>query len=366
LSPPESGEVRKYSLPVTIITVPERPAGAPGEAGHPGVHTDVPERIPRGDGNDQESGGSSPEGRSFVKRIAFIVFALFLIASPALPQSVLNAKEPPRSSLMAPLYHGAVFIQVIPTSNPYYFRAEYATSDSMPTVLAFYIHRPPGIRMFNFYDRRTYMFGFVRQGSKLPDRPEWRDLRLLDDEQNVTLIKFDSFQSAPLVRELRRSPDTPENRAKIEALKTARIMIRYTYRVTEENPAAQHILGLWRVSDRDQKGYYGSTILFRNDSTYVLTLTPENLKELGQPPSSGTSERGRYSVLGNIIALRTDSPVMGAGRKDGHFSMKGATLLSLEIEGWPRLTYNRPRPEDRRGDVSPPRNPRSAPPINGQ
>ena len=271
-------------------------------------------------------------------RVLIPAAVLYFLTAAAFPQTGLNEKEPSRSQLGAPLYPGAVYIRTISCFDPYHTTAEYVPPDDMKTVLAFFERKLPEKRMFDYQDRRTYLFGFLlKTWSKFPVKPKKGDLHLLEREPNVQLVEFDSNAYDTLITFFERKP---EGKVKAWALMNGRIMIRYTYRLSEEDPAAKKIIGLWRNTDRDQPKYYGSTLEFHGDGSYVFTFTGDNLKALGKSGSPIRSETGTYAILVTIISLKTDQPLAGDARKSG-IAAVGSVSLSLELINWPRLTFIR-------------------------
>jgi hypothetical protein len=182
------------------------------------------------------------------------------------------------------------------------------------------------------------MFGFLlKTWSKFPGKPKKDILHLLESEPNVQLVEYDSDSYTTLINYFDRKP---EGKVKALALMNGRIMIRYTYRRSEDNPAAKKIIGLWRNTDRDQQKYYGSMLEFRPDGTYVFTFTDNNLKAMGKTGSPNKSEAGTYAILSTLISLKTNAPLAGEARKSGIASVRSVSL-SLELINWPRLTFIR-------------------------
>ena len=101
-------------------------------------------------------------------RVLIPAAVLYFLTAAAFPQTGLNEKEPSRSQLGAPLYPGAVYIRTISGFDPYHTTAEYVTPDDMKTVLAFFERKLPEKRMFDYQDRRTYLFGFLLKREEKP------------------------------------------------------------------------------------------------------------------------------------------------------------------------------------------------------
>jgi hypothetical protein len=178
----------------------------------------------------------------------------------------------------------------------------------------------------------------MKTWSKISGSPKKEDLAQLEKEPNLQLRTFDSSRYGTLIDYFRSRPG---GRVKSEALERGNTMIRYTYRVNEEETSAKNIIGTWRNADRALPGYFQSIIEFRGNGTYALTLTDENLKAM-KNASGGKTEAGTFVVMNNTISLQTQSPVRGDGIKSGIVNV-GRASLSLEVIGLPRLTFLRVR-----------------------
>jgi len=265
--------------------------------------------------------------------LAFIMFAV-----QANSQG-LSEKEPSRNLLGAPTYPGAVFIRTVTGLDPYHETAEYITRDTIETVLAFFERKLPEKRQIFFEDKNLYMVAFLmKTWSKLPGNPKKDDLELLEKEPNLRVHTFDSTQYGTLIEYFR---ERPNGKVKADALENGKTMISYTYRLSEDETYGKNIIGAWKNVDRSLTGYYGSMAEFRENGTYTLTLTDENIKAI-KNESGAKIETGTYVVMNNTISLQSQNPVRGDTKKSGIINV-GRASLSMELIGLPRLTFIRVR-----------------------
>ncbi len=269
-------------------------------------------------------------------RILSYTVALLLLWTTAGVAQGLNEKEPSRKQLGAPVYPGAVFIRIVSGLDPYHETAEYITRDSFNTVLAFFERKLPEKRQVVHESAQMYMVAFLmKTWSKVAGNLTRDDLMLLEKEPNLEIRTYDNTLYGTLIEYFSRKP---EGKVKVGALENGSTLIRYTYRIEEDNTSARLLVGTWRNVDRSLEIFLGSVLEFREDGSYTLTLTDENLKAAASP--GGKTESGTYVIMNNTISLMTKTPVRGTARKSGIANV-GRASLSLELIGLPRLTFIR-------------------------
>lgn len=261
---------------------------------------------------------------------------LLLLAGTAFSQG-LDEKEPSRKQLGAPLYPGAVYIRIFRSLDPYHESAEYITADDLDTVIAYFERTLPENRLAIYEDKNSYIAAFLlKTWSKIPETLGKEDLPLLEKEPNLQVRSYDPVQYGTLIDFYARRP---EGKVKAGALDNGQTMIKYTYRISEESASVKMIVGSWRETDRDLPRYYGSVIRFRADKTYTFTYTCDNLLAMDKTGAVYV-ETGKYSLMNNMISMKSDNPLDGDGKWTG-FATVGNASLSLEIDGRPRMTFLR-------------------------
>jgi hypothetical protein len=292
----------------------------------------------------------------------FIVFFIFLslfagnVFAQSGIESGLNEKEPSKRLLGAPLYPRAVYIRTISGLDPYYETAEYITGDTMDTVLGYFETRIPEKREITYEDKDNYIIIFLlKTWSPFPDKPPKEALNQLEHEPNLQLREFREGPYAPLIEYFYRKPG---GKPKADALKDGRIMILYTYRISEVDRSASRLIGQWKESDRDLPNYWGSVLEFRPNGAYTITYTEQNLKGLskifaGKGPfrdlgaevvykilAGKNPETGAFAITKNVISMESKNPVDGNPWKNGLATIANASL-SLELVNMPKMVYVR-------------------------
>lgn len=260
-----------------------------------------------------------------------IIFACLtagiIFAGTASAQGAMGTEPSPRV-LGTPPYPGAVFIRTITGLDPYHATAEYVTPDPGRKVLAFFERKLPDKRRARYADRETRAtIILMNPWSKIPGVLT-RDTRdLLETEPNIQISAFSPARYGALLEYFRMHPG---NQEKIDALLTGETMLRYTYRIPEQNVSAKRAVGVWRATDRDLPAFTGGVLELRRDGGYTLRLP------------GGRTENGRYLIRDDLISMQTARPVCGPARKNGAITV-GRASLSLQLTGLPRLTFVRMR-----------------------
>jgi len=285
----------------------------------------------------------------------FLCLAVF--AGPAESQRIsLVGKEPPAEDLGAPLYPGAVFIRTLSSLDPYYESVMYVTPDRVGDVRKYFRQKLPKARAVRYIDENEWVWAFLLKAwICLPDEPAQEDLGILDMSPNVIVKKFQKRLHEPLIEYFE---DRPEMREKLDALREARTIIRYTYRMIEEDIGFEKIRGTWVNVDRGMREYYGCIFRFNADSTYTITMTDENMKAYASFLSSDRGFRGKspeeiekrlrernpetglFYILRNTIDMVTDEPLLGEKHKSGLVEIRSFSL-ALQLINMPRLTFIR-------------------------
>jgi len=263
-------------------------------------------------------------------------------------------KEPTVEVLEAPLYPGSVFIRTMISIDPFYESVFYVTPDPVVDVKNYFIEKLPDTRVVQYKDEYEWVWTFLlKKWIPFPDKPTRDDLPLLDVSPNVEVKKYQKILHEPLVEFLEGKP---EAKKQLEALRSAKTIVRYTYRKVEEDIGFSKIRGVWKNTDRSLGKYYGCVIRFNADSTYTLILTEKNMSALvltprfaGKTPLEAKQylrehnpETGRFSILRNTIAMETEEPLVGGKLKSGLTEIKAVTM-SVQFINMPRLTFIRER-----------------------
>ncbi len=260
--------------------------------------------------------------------------------------------EPDKSAMGAPLYPGAVFIRTVEVLDPYYESALYVTIDPIKTVEVYFERKLPEKQKAYYEDKSQYMTVFLlKTWSTFSGKPTKEELDNLEREPNIQIIDYnrDLYKSLAEYYESK-----PGEKQKAEALRTGHTMIRYIFRKTEQNTSADNIIGSWTSADRDLPIFFKSTITFDKNGTYIFTLTPDNVTALVLKLSSDKKdsnetdlrtfiesrnpEKGTYVIMKSTITMESSTPVIEPATKSG-LAKVGAALMSLEIIGWPRLSF---------------------------
>ena len=287
--------------------------------------------------------------------VLVLVICVFAGTAKATEKDFLG-KEPHVSELGAPPYPGAVFIRAMPSWDPYFETVLYVSSDTVGNVKNFFSREFPDVRVVQYSEENVWVWVFLlNEWIELPDEPSRDDLTILDASPNILVKKFQRILFEPLLELFETRPDARE---KLEALKNARTIIRYTFQKIEEDFSFQKIVGKWKNVDRDLFDYNGSVLQFNPDSTYTFSLTPDNIAyqvkklhsaknikntnsvDLKKYIEGQNPEKGKFSIMRNSITMETDSPVVGGKVKSGLAEISSVTL-SLQFINTPRLTYIR-------------------------
>ena len=293
-------------------------------------------------------------------RMVLLIFLLSLITmSVYAEETIIYGKEPSPEILGAPPYPGFVFIRTVTALDAYYDTALYVTNDPVTDVLKFFSEKLSKTRVVKYKEENVWVRAYLlKRWIKIPDNPDRNELLILDSSPNVQVKKYQKHLYEPLIDYYRNKPDFQKQ---FEALENARTIIRYTYKNIDEDMAFKRILGTWKEVSRDLPVFYGSELQFNPDSTYVFTLTPENIDALANELLSEKKfknmnkdvfknylekcnpEKGRFSIMQNTISLETDNPVIGGKVKGGTANVKRFRrfVLSLQLEKIPRLSFIR-------------------------
>ncbi len=272
----------------------------------------------------------------------------------------LFGTNPDPKILGAELMPGAVFVRVVPTVDPFYESVMYVSSEPVGDVLAYYQEQLEDVRRITFIEEGKRVWAWLlKDWIPIPEEENREDLAILDSSPNVTLRQFQPDLFAPLI-ELMGSRD--EYKDRLTALESAKSIIRITYRKRENDPGFDKLQGVWRNVDRDLPEYRDSTISFNPDSSYVITLTDDNVAEMakkmagtkkyaGKSPESiavdiraRNPEKGLFAIRRNTIDLATDSPVYSDEVKSGLIEIQGF-MFSVQFINMPKMTFIRQREE---------------------
>ncbi len=300
-----------------------------------------------------------------MKYITIVIITLMLFSVSAAAQTLGQYEdEPTAEELGAPLYPGAVFIRLSTGLDPSYVTAIYISLVPMEMVESFFNEKLVEKRVVYYSDDDTYLTAYLlRTWSKFPSNPTKDELSMLENEPSVQVMYYDPAEYESLAEFFERQPNGKTKAATIRAGKT---MIRYTYPKVEGNKSSERIVATWRETSRDLKEYFGSTLTFKEDGTYVFTLTPDNIdalvkrrplrerfdadseEALKELIAERNPETGTYVIMRNSFSMESDNPVDGLQRKSG-LAKVGPVMLSLRLINKPRMTFIkkhlRPRPE---------------------
>ena len=273
----------------------------------------------------------------------------------------LYGVAPPEESLGAPLYPKAKFLRTISSLDPYYESVVYVTSDDVETVKAFFTKTLKDTRMVAFEEDNTWKWAYLlRSWIPLAAEPDREELSILDTSPNITVKRYQEDMYYPIIEYFEPRPAYAK---RLEALSTAKTVIRYTYQNIPEDASFGKIIGAWRNVDRGLPAYYGCTFTFNPDSTYVFELTEKNITELSQSPLAATSykgktpdevaailrnrnpEQGRFAVLRTTISFVNANSLFDRANNSG-IAEVGTSSLSLQIINHPRLTFIKSRLTD--------------------
>ena len=264
-----------------------------------------------------------------------------------------SGTEPEKEELGAPLFPGAVFLRTVSGLDPYYETALYVTLDEMRRVEIFYEQAIPEKQKMYVDDENLYMTVFLlKTWSTFSGKPTSKELAKLEKEPNIQILDYDPDEYEPLAELYEKNP---EKRLTTDTIRAGRSLIRYTYKRIDKNKNAQKIIGTWTSVDRDLPVFFGSSISFKSNGTYIFTLNEENVAALTDKLStelryagkskeaiqndikSRNPEQGSYVIQRNTITFVSESPLIGQKTKSG-LAKVGNTLLSLEIINQPRLS----------------------------
>lgn len=287
-----------------------------------------------------------------------IIFAFALNAVNSFAQnSGLEDREPLRETLGAPLYPGAVFIRIMPSTNMETKTALYLSLVPLDIVEDFFSRKLVEKRMVYYNDKDLYLTAYLlKTWSRFPDKPELKDIPLLEAEPSVQLRAYNPEPFRPLADYFFKNRDKKDNKEKVNLLENGKTMILYTYAVSEETNDDNRIIGTWSESSRDFPVYFGSTIEFRQDGVYVISYTAENIAamaktkevvskyvgkneaEIKKALNTLNPEKGKFIFSNNTITMSTDNPIDGLAKKSG-LAKVAPSYMSLELISKPRLTY---------------------------
>jgi hypothetical protein len=134
---------------------------------------------------------------------------------------------------------------------------------------------------------------YLQSPDTVPDKPTRDDLPLLDKTANVMVKKFQKDLHEPLIELFQSRPDT---KPPLESLLTPKTLIRFTFRIIEDDAGMSKLIGSWTNVDRAYGIYRGCRIEFNPDSTYVLTLTDGNIAQLAAELADSPGFRGKSAV----------------------------------------------------------------------
>ncbi|MFC1542002.1 hypothetical protein ACFL50_06090 [Candidatus Latescibacterota bacterium] len=294
-----------------------------------------------------------------MKYISYILIILLLFSVSVSAQRIGKfEEEPTEEELGAPLFPGADFIRKTPGLNPIFETAVYISLVPIKDVDTFFKKRLQEKRIIYYSDDDTYLTAYLlKTWSKFPSSPTKEELERLENEPTVQVMYYDPNAYEPLAEFFEKIPG---GKVKAATIRNGKTMIRYTYVRSEKSRSSKRIIGTWRETSRDLKQYFGSTIQFNEDGTYIFTLTPNNIAEMVKNPflrkmfgirneedlrkhiESINPETGKYSIMRNSITLASENPIDGQNLKSG-LAKVGPVMLSMTLINKPRLTFMRRR-----------------------
>jgi len=292
-----------------------------------------------------------------IRAYLFILMGIAFCSIPARTQlSGIFTDEPTEKELGAPLYPGAVFIRKIPGTDPYYETAMYISFVPMNIVEVFFADKLIEKRAVYYEDKDMYITAYLlKTWSRFPGKPKREDIARLESEPSVQIRFYDPTPNEPLAEYFDK---LPESKIRADAVRNGKTLFLYTYEKSETFKNVKQAPGIWKEVSRDLGQYYNCVLEFRADSTYSLTLTPENLSAMARDPQfrhmfpdktsedivpllrERNPETGRYVIMKNMITLASDNPVDGEKTKSGLVDA-GPASLSLELINKQRLTFVR-------------------------
>ncbi|MFC1537788.1 hypothetical protein ACFL6H_00030 [Candidatus Latescibacterota bacterium] len=294
-----------------------------------------------------------------MKYVSYILIVLLLFPVLVSAQRIGQfEEEPTEEEIGAPLFPGADFIRKTSGLNPIFETAIYISLVPMEIVETFFNKRLQEKRVIYYSDDDTYLTAYLlKTWSKFPSSPTKEELELLENEPTVQVMYYDPNAYEPLAKFFDK---IPSGKKKALTLRNGQTMIRYTYVRSEESRSSKRIIGTWRETSRDLKDFFGSTLQFNEDGTYIFTLTPNNITEMSKKPflrklfglrreealrkhiEALNPETGKYSIMRNQITLASDNPVDGQKIKSG-LARVGPVILSMRLINKPRLTFMKRR-----------------------
>jgi hypothetical protein len=285
--------------------------------------------------------------------IMVVAFAAVSVSVHAQTQPLFGT-EPSSHDFGAPLYPGAEFIRILPYSSPYLETAMYISAVPNSIVEDFFKRKLSEKRTIVYDTPDLYLTGYLlRTWSKFPLKPKREDIDKLQLEPSLQIRQYDPEDLEPIAQYYEKQP---KGNIKALTIRKGETMLLYTYEKPQVSTEMEKIAGVWIESSRDLPLYYGARVVFTVSGEYTYTATANNIAALAKDPSvrerlGGKSEaetvaelnrrnpeKGTFSVLSNVIALDSKTPLDGIARKTGLADVGSATL-SLELIGKPRLTF---------------------------
>ncbi len=301
-------------------------------------------------------------GQAFpvIPALALLVM-LAAAGSPARGQRVtIIGEEPSREELGAPVYPGATFVRTLSSLDPFYESVIYVSPDPVGDVKNWLADQLPKARMVQYRDEGEWVWAYLLGNwIPFPEEPTRDDLPILDVSPNVLTRKYQRELFEPLVELLSTRPG---HEKQLEALAEAKTIIRYTYRMIEEDIAFTKIQGVWMNTNRELPAFSGCIYEFRADSTYTLTYTDRNIPHLaaflmkrpaffGRDASeveafirSRNPEHGTYAVMRNAIDMFVESEPIFDEVMSGLLEVDDL-IMSMQLINMPKLTYIRTKRE---------------------
>ncbi|MFC1490363.1 hypothetical protein ACFL6K_04050 [Candidatus Latescibacterota bacterium] len=294
-----------------------------------------------------------------MKYISIILILLSLFSVSVSAQGIRQFDvEPTEEELGAPIFPGAVYIRKSIRLNQNYETAIYISSDPIDTVKIFFAEKLSEKRVINISEDDTSLTAYLlKTSSKFPDNPTKDELVGLENEPTIQIIQYDPTIYESLAAFFERST---RGETIAETIRNGKTMLRYTYPRTYKNTSSEQVVATWRETSRGLREFYGSTLKFNDDGTYIFTLTTGNISELAQNPAlikilgleseedvrkhleEKNPETGKYALMRTSITMVSDNPFDGQRIKRGQANV-GPVMLSLSLINKPRLTFLKSR-----------------------
>jgi len=297
----------------------------------------------------------------FIRSVMIVMLAAmatFFSFESGAQQANLFGTEPEHNVFAAPVFPGAEFIRVTASIDPFYESVMFVSSEPVGDVLDYYKEKLSDVRRIQFKEEFEWVWVYLlKSWIPMPKEPTREDLAILDNSPNVMVRKFQPDLFIPMM-ELMQTRSGFE--ARLKTLESAKSIIRFTYRKRQNDIGFTKLQGVWENVDRDLPEFQGSLISFNPDSSYVITLSDDNIEaiaakmarsrrhagksveELKPLVAANNPERGTFAILRNTIDLVSESPVIGTNVKGGLVEIR-AVMFSVQLVNMPKLTFIKKR-----------------------